>query len=219
MGRDYFPSSDQEYRTWLTNFVTQLIGNAAQVGLVQADIDPLAAANDLFDASLTNHISARTAARAASSKKFTDRESSEQILRPLVQRISKHPGMTDALRSILGLPVHHGSISATGLEELTPLLNLETGKGCVVVHWGPEPGNERINGKPAGVWAASIYRKKIDEDQYTLVGVSSASPYIDPITGPASDYIYTVQYRGTQPEDVSQPSNPQVITAGGLLAA
>jgi len=89
----------------------------------------------------------------------------------------------------------------------------------VVVHWGPYPSNERINGKPAGVKTANIYRKKDGEDDCALIGYASSSPYIDSITGPAADYTYIVRYRGTKATGVSIPSNAQTIAARGEPAA
>ncbi len=219
MSTNYFPSNDQAYRTWLLNFVTQLSGNLAQVGLVAADLTPLQLSSDTFDSSLSSHFSAQVAAKAASNKKTQDRGETEQLLRPLVQRICKHPGMDDALRGILGLPVPGSGGSEVPIGDLIPVVFLETSPGEVTVHWGPEPGNERINGKPAGVWAANIYRKKPADEQYVLVGASNSSPFRDLITGPASDYMYVVQYRAKDPAEVSRQSAAQIIAARGELAA
>ena len=219
MGRRYYPSNDQEFRTWLANFCTQLAGNAAQVGLVAADVDPIANANDAFDAALTSHINAQLAARAASGAKFTSRTDAESILKPLVRRICNHPGMTEALRGILGLNQPFIPQAETPISLLKPKAALEPGQGQVIVHWGPEPGNEHINGKPVGVRGAIICRKKTNEQNYQMVGYATSSPFIDYLSGDAADYMYMVRYRGTKQTDVSEWSDPQIIAARGEQAA
>ena len=218
LSKDYVPNNDQAYDAWLENFVVQLAGNAAQVGLVPADVDPISNAFDEFAAAFTTFQSARSAAKAATGAKVTKRTASEQILRPLVRRINNHPGMTDALRGILGLTQEYLVQAETPVSAMTPLLYVVPAAGQVHVHWGPSPKNERANGKPAGVKGANIYRKRAGESAYQIIGYATKSPFIDAVTGPGADYVYVVRYRGTEQTDLSNESESATIAARGEVA-
>lgn len=222
MSGNYFPANDEHLRTWLMNFATVLGNNLAQVGLVAADVAPLDADLVDFDMALTNYLSQKTLMTSASNQKKETRAEAIETLRPLVRRIQEHPGMTDALRGLLGLPERGGGnipLGETPVTLLTPVLLLEPGVGQVIVHWGPNPKNERNNGKPAGVKSANIYRKQAGESSYQLVGTATKSPYLDPVTGPGTDYIYVVRYRGTNPLDLSNESEAAAVAARGEVAA
>ena len=219
MGRDYVPSNDQQYEAWLANFVAMLTVNASAVGLAPADLTAITAAQDEFTGDYETFVQARMMAKSATGAKNTARAQSEEILRPLVQRIQKHPGMTDQLRALLGLTQQYIEASPIPLEDLMPNMRLEAKTGAVMVHWGTEPANEHTNGKPMGVKGANIYRKKAGDDDYQVVGFATVSPYIDRVMGPATDYTYVVRYRGTKQFDLSLESDPVTIAARGELAA
>lgn len=219
MRNDYVPSNNAVYDEWLANFVTILTANAATFGLSAADLEPIEGEQMDFANALSDHVSKKALERAAYAVLATKRRDSESVLRPLVQRIQKHPGMTDELRSLLGLPPRYMEEASTPISELIPLIRLETTPGCVTVHWGPNPGNEHENGKPEGVRSGNIYRKTADEEVYQLVGTATSSPYYDAVTGPATDYTYVVRYRGTKQYDLSKQSDFTTIAARGEAAA
>lgn len=215
----YPPRQDQAYNAWLQNFITQLLANVATFGMTSADVDLLAAAQSDFDTAYASHAAAQLAAKAATSHKNKKRDDSDELLRPIVRRINNHPNMTDALRDILGLKPADAGESTVPISELTPSVFLEANIGFVHVHWGPNPQNERQNGKPAGVKSALIYRRIVGEDAFQLIGYATKSPYLDDIAGPAQSYEYMVRYRGTDPRDVSGQSEGAMIAARGELAA
>ena len=222
MSRSYFPENDRALKDWFINFVTVLSNNLATFGLVAADVTPLDTDVNAFDGALTNYFAQQTLMASASSQKKETKTAAIATLRPLVQRIQSHPAMTDALRSLLGLPERGGGnivLSETPLPLLKPLVALEPGQGQVIVHWGPEPGNERINGKPAGVKGAVICRKKLGEADFQMIGYATSSPFVDYVSGNAADYVYMVRYRGTKPTDVSEWSDEHTVAARGAQAA
>ena len=219
MSRSVIPKNDQVYDAWVANFITHLSGNLAQVGLLAADMDPLDAAYNEFNAAYTSFVAAHLAARSSTSQKLTKRDATDAVLRPLIRRINNHPGMTDALRSLLGLTPQHTLDTPVPITELTPSVFLETAVGQVDVHWGPNPQNENQNGKPLGVKGANIYRKKAGESSFQMLGFATRSPFLDEVSGEASDYTYVVRYRGTKPTELSKPSVAQTIAARGDLAA
>lgn len=219
MSRSVIPKNDYVYDAWVANFITHLSGNLAQVGLVAADMDALDTAYGEFNTSYQSFVAAHLAARSSTSQKLTKRAATDAVLRPLIRRINNHPGMTDALRSLLGLTPQHVLDTPVPITELTPSVFLETAVGQVDVHWGPNPQNENQNGKPLGVKGANIYRKKAGESNFQMLGFATRSPFLDEVSGEASDYTYVVRYRGTKPTELSKPSVAQTIAARGDLAA
>ncbi len=220
MARNVLPTSDNDFNVWLQAFVSNLTTNAGMVGLIPANLTPITTASGAFIDSLTNYQLQKALATSAIALKNTDRQEALAILRPLIQRICKHPGMTDQLRGLLGLGRDDTVQSPTPIELLTPpSLYLESMVGSVIVHFGPTPQNERTNGKPAGVLGCNIYRKKSGETQYQLVNFATSSPYTDTIVGSAADYQYVARYRGTKATELSSSSAEATTAARGELAA
>lgn len=220
MARTEIPGNSTEFSAWLQNFVTILGQNLVQFGLVAGDLVPITNANEAFAISLGDFVTQRDLARAAAALKNTDQKTAMTILRPLIQRICNHPGMSDNLRALLRLGRDDLVEAAMPITELPPPeLYLETMIGAVKIHWGPNPQNERLNGKPAGVKGCNIYRRKTGDADYTRLEFVTSSPYVDVITGDASDYTYVARYRGSKPTDLGMPSAAETIAARGDLAA
>ena len=216
---DYVPAKDATYDTWLSNFVTVLTANAATVGLAPADLVPIQDAQSDFTNAESDLVTKRAAAKSAVQTKVTTRSTSEGILRPLVQRIVNHPGMTPTLRADLGLSTETFPEVVAPIEELRPNIRVEATLGQVRIHWGPNPTLENRNGRPEGVFGANIYRKKAGESAYSIVGFSRTSPFLDNITGDGADYTYAVRYRGLAEYDLSNQSDAVTVAARGELAA
>jgi len=211
---NYIPSGDSEFVDWMENFVTNLSINMAMVGLVQTDIDPVISAQGSFSTALTTQITQQALAKGAVESKKTEREGLEATLRPLVQRIQKHPGMTDQLRGLLGITIpSERTTSSVGPD--VPSMFLETKPGQVVVHFGTDASNEQHNGKPDWARGCFIYRKKSGESDFTMIAYDTASPYVDTVTGPAVDAAYKVAYRGTRETDIGAFCPEQTVAAGG----
>lgn len=216
---DYVPKNDSQFGAWLANFLAVLEQHLADFGLQMSDFTPLDEAKTVFDGALSTHIARQAAAKQATEAKKAARKHSIEILRPLVRRINNHPAMTNELRAALGLPVKDEARTNAMPGEEVPDIYLEAVPGKIIVHFGTAPANEKYNGKPSWARGCNIYRKKNDEEEYTLIAFETASPYIDIINGPAADYTYVVQYRGTRASDVGNVSTPATIAAGGLLVA
>jgi len=216
---DYVPNADATYDTWLSNFVTVLTANAAALGLAPAELVPIQDSQSDFSNAQGDLVIKRGAAKAAVQTKVSTRSASETILRPLVQRIVNHPGMTPTLRSQLGLSTDAFPQVVAPIEELTPNIRVEAALGQVRIHWGPNPTLENRNGKPEGVFGANIYRKKAGESAYSIVGFSRTSPFLDNITGDGADYTYAVRYRGLAEYELSNQSDAVTVAARGELAA
>ncbi len=220
MSTDYVSSNDEQFKLWLANFVTVLSAHTAEVGLAPDDLAPIEGVSAAFGAAVTAYQAAKNDLATKSSTKKDFRASAIAVLRPLVRRINNHPGMTNTLRSNLGLPERSDTVRtlATVGSEI-PGIFVETAPGSVKVHFGTEPLNERINRKPSWAKGCNIYRKRTGDERYELIAFQSASPYIDRITGPGADYTYVVSYRGTKADEIGNESLEATIAARGAMAA
>lgn len=216
---DYVPSNDDQFKAWLSNFMTVLGNHLAELGLDPADIVQLTGAQTLFGNALTNHHSMHATARSATAAKDGARDGVVALLRPLVRDINNSLQMTPDLRSLLGLPPREGGRTVMTVGEDVPDIYLETVPGQVIVHFGTTPANEQTNGKPSWARGCNIYRKKAGEEAFVMIAFDSASPYVDEVSGSAADYTYVVRYRGTRASNIGPQSTPATIAAGGELAA
>jgi hypothetical protein len=103
----YLPKNDQHFLAWIENFIQVLNVHLDEVGLISADIEPVEEAEALFAPALGIYFSRKILAEAATVGKNATRKGLEDIVRPLVRRISNHPGMTDELRELLGIDLQN----------------------------------------------------------------------------------------------------------------
>lgn len=215
----WIPKNDTQFESWMENFLTVLPGHLADFGMVEDDIATLIMADAQFESRLTGHIAAQSAAKAATSAKDSARGVTELHLKTIVRRINNHPAMTNEIRDSLGLPRRGAerSIVRVATTEQRPALFVETQRGAVYIHFGTNPVNERLNGKPEGVKGCNIYRKREGDPRFEMIVLATTSPYVDRVSGPASDYVYVARYRGTKADDLGPESLEAKIAAGGAL--
>lgn len=219
--KDYIPHRSEELASWFVNFVEVLNDSASDLGLDPSDIAPLADACTDLESALTEQVTARSAAKAATARKNLKHTESDELIRTMVRRISGNPAMTDGLRCQLGLHVPDTIRTPANTEVGTeiPRICLEALPGRVMVHFGTSPGNKRRNSKPDWAVGCLVYRKKAGESEFRLVGFQAKSPFVDKITGPGTDYTYIVQYQGKSAADLGAESSIAMIAASGLMAA
>ena len=192
--RDYVPVNDAELNHWVANFRSAIAPLLAEVGLVPANIQPLTNTHDGFDGALTDWVAKQAAARSSLESKKLRRRELEETLRPLVRQINNHTGMTNEIRALLGLHIPSVRQRRIMAGSDVPGMFLETRQGMVIVHFGTDPSNEQINGKPAWARGCNIYRKRADESEFGLIAFDMASPYVDMVNGPAVDVTYPCTY-------------------------
>lgn len=214
-GKDFLPNDDTELVAWLANFLAVLNNNVSAVGLTAADLAPFASAQTAFSTAVTAQVAADAAFTNAVATKKARRVALEATLRPLIRRIANHPGMTDGLRGNLQITIPDRVLSRRGVGAEVPGVVLETKPGQVVIHFGTNPGNEQINGKPAWANGANIYRKKGGEATFVQIAFDTSSPYVDTVTGAAVNVSYRVAYRGVRDTDIGAYSAEQMVAAGG----
>ncbi|MCS6918572.1 MAG: hypothetical protein NZM28_02250 [Fimbriimonadales bacterium] len=212
--QDYIPANDADAIAWMTNFLSVLNANLAAFGLVAADLTPLTNARNDYQTKNSAHDAAKLALRAASEAKKDSRANAERLFRQMAQRINRHPNMTDALRAQLGLTVPKPRQRREVGPEI-PGVRLEVDAGRVVVHFGTNPDDERLNGKPEWALGANIYIRAEGEAEYRLLAFDTASPYTWEYRGAPKRFYFRVAYRGRREQDVGTPSPEEAVSVGG----
>ncbi len=218
MANDYVPANDAELASWTYNLVTGLTDHLVDLGLDAADIVPLQTDYTAFNTAHSSYGDKKLAFTAASNDKKNKKGALKDTIRPLVQRVQHAPGMTDEIRGELGLPVRSAPTTHSIGPE-TPAIFLESAIAKVVIHFGTNPTNERMNSRPAWAAGCNIYRRKAGETEFSLLAFQKASPYTDRITGDGTDYSYFVRYRGTDASQIGDQSGTETIAARGDMAA
>ena len=180
--KDYIPYSDAEFDEWFRNFTANISAIATPLGIPPATITEVTDAYSAWAVGYKAQQTAKNAHQAATEIKDELRDTSKELVRPLVGMIQAHPGLTDAQRAILGITVPDRKptpASPDYVANLTPpLLLLDwSGRGLVVVHFGVNPGNEKNNAKPPGIFSARIWCRQ-DGGEWEYVADDSNSPYV-----------------------------------------
>jgi hypothetical protein len=182
--------------------------------LVAADVTALAAAITAFNAAVVDQIAKKNAFDAAVATKNLAKVALLLLLRPFIRQVNNHPGMTDTLRQDLGLPTPDRVPTRRGVGPEIPGVSLEIRHGQVVIHFGTNPDNEVLNGKPVWALGVNIYRQLAGETGFSLIAMDTGSPYTDNL--PAGTVAtYKLAYRGIRESDVGAQSIAETVTVGG----
>lgn len=211
---DFMPSNDSQLSNWLNAFIAVVNANLTAWGLVAGDTTALAAAITAFNAAVVDQIAKKNAFDAAVAAKNMAKAALLLILRPFIRQINNHPGMTDDLRQSLGLPTPDRIRTRRGVGPEIPGVSLQLVPGQVVIHFGTNPDNELLNGKPDWALGVNIYRKLAGETIFTQIAMDTGSPYIDHLTA-GTVATYKLAYRGIREADLGAQSIEQTVTVGG----
>ncbi len=211
---DFMPTNDSQLVNWLNAFLAVVNANLVALGLVAGDVTPISTAITAFSNSVTDQIAKRNAFDAAVAAKNLARAALMLLLRPFIRRINNHPGMTDTLRQSMGLPTPDRTPTRRGVGPEIPGVHLEIRPGQVVVHFGTNPDNEALNGKPFWALGVNIYRQLAGETAFSLIAMDTASPYVDHLAAGAVA-TYKLAYRGIRESDLGAESIAETVTVGG----
>ena len=216
--RDYIPRNEANRVEWLHQFSLWLSANGAGQGFTNAEIAEFAAiVADAGTAALDNR-RAQAAALAATSAKNKLLDAAVRRARINAQRLQHSPTMTDSDRGAAGLTIPDTILTPTSLELidtiLPPMLLLDFSiRHQVIIHWGPNPGNEHENARPHGTMGCEIQYIRggipADGSGWTTLELDTESPLIHHIhdTIPTT-YAYRARYVGKKlkPGPVGAPA-------------
>ena len=203
---DYIPKDEPTKLLWLLNAATWLTANGAAHGFSPAEITAYSTVVGNTATSLTNNVTAQIAAKAATAAKNTAFATAIAMARDNAQRLQNDPNMTDEDRAAAGLTIHDATHTATDADGVMmlepPLLLLRFNiRRQVTVHWGPNPNDERHNGRPTGTIGCQVQVARggipTEEAQWIALDVDTDSPLLHVVddTTPTT-YAYRARYVG-----------------------
>jgi hypothetical protein len=205
--RESIPRGEAGRIAWMSNFAAFLSAHGAAYGFGSAEIAAFTASVADAAAAFGNHAAQQAAARAATTAKNSALAAAMELSRSHGQRLQHLPNVTNEARAAAGLKIPDTTPTAPPADLIRtippPLLLLDFSvRRQVTVHWGPNPANERENGRPAGVGGCQIQAARggipQDEAGWTELATTTRSPHIHAVreTTPTT-YAYRVRYIGT----------------------
>jgi len=133
-----------------------------------------------LDLSYDAHQVAHNASQSATEVKDEDRATLSTAIRLVTQVLQPLPAFTDAQRAALGVTVPDLIRTPTAPDYVVnlapPNLLLEPRRGLVTVHFGVNPGNEKLNAKPPEIAGANIWYR-VESGPWAFVALDTNSPY------------------------------------------
>ncbi|MEM6457916.1 MAG: hypothetical protein AAF710_00830 [Planctomycetota bacterium] len=197
MSKNYVPRQENLLAKWAANLSNKLSADPTAYGVTAEQAGELAGAVGSFGALYAQATDPDTRTKPNIAAKNTAKKQMLATIRPLVQTIQNWPGMTNAKRDLLRIPVRDENPSPIGPPEVMPILRVADVTGRVLdleVRSLTDSGNSatETKRKPAGVRGVILY---------SYVGEN-----------PATDL------RQWQYEGASTKSNPQIVMPETLAA-
>lgn len=206
MATDYIPADDPGKLQWIGNFHQWLQANGMAHGFSSAEIAAMTTQAGAFGTAMVTQQAAQAAAKAETRAKNRARASAIALGRAYAQRVQTSASVTDADRAAAGLTVPDTTPTATDPDNIltipAPLLVLDFSvRRQVTVHWGPNPSNERENGRPDKTIGCQVQvaRGGISqvEANWTVLEIDTESPVIHVVDETvATTYAYRARYLG-----------------------
>jgi len=200
---DYLPAPDAEFEEWFAGFLAYCVAHKVELGLSDADILEIQVAKVTWSVAYSQHLAAQNAAEGATETKEEKRDLGEATIRKFVKIIQARPGVSDANREGLGITVRDTTLTpqSEDIVRTTPAPRIEldwSKRGQIIVHFGPNPGNERDNGLPQGIKGAKLwfcYGIPTDASAWQWLADDTHSPYLHAVpTGTPLTITYRAQY-------------------------
>ena len=201
---DYIPGDEGGKIHWLGIFAPWIGANGATHGFLPAEITAFVATAAQAPVEVDNYLNAQAAVRTALATKHTAINTAIEQARDFAQRLQNDPNTTDADRAAAGITIRDTTGTPEALDSIltipAPLIKLNFSvRRQVSVHWGPNPGDERHNGRPAGTIGCEVQFAiggiPADESLWVPFDVDTQSPLIHVIdeTTPTT-YAYRARY-------------------------
>jgi len=156
---DYIPSSDADFDVWATNFVDNVVANAAALGLTPAQVTSLQGGQADWSGKYPASNAAQAAMNSAVQAKNDSRSGYEDLIRSLAKIVQSSPQVTDAQRQSLGLNVRLTTRTAVGAPSSRPVATIDTSQRLRHTINFVDELTPTSRAKPDGVQGCEIWMK------------------------------------------------------------
>ena len=204
--KDYMPREDAAFSEWSNVFINYAVTNAVLLGLTPAEVTAIQNLETQWQIDYNAAFQARMVAKSTTTAKNATRKQTEQYLRQLVRRIQANPAITDADRNAMNINIRDTEKTPSPIPAEVPMMLIDFSRRNVhLVHWGPNPGNEKQNGKPAGVMVCEIRYivgptpELIHVDTMAIAAIASSSPVMIDLADHKHELVtYMCRYLNTR---------------------
>ncbi len=144
---DFIPDRDNDFQTWLTNFLQVAEDKREGLGLTEKDISDLIARSTAFSRAVNGAEATRSAFDSATTTKKNARASAEELARSLARKVQNHEGTSDSHRAALRITVRDSSPSSNSPLPPTRLVVTGDASGRHQLKWdrvGNGPGTQFV---------------------------------------------------------------------------
>ena len=191
---DYIPSNEAAKLLWLWNLAMWLWRDNAVNGLLHGfsihEVNMFRFTVVQAKQAANTTVDKEAAARAAVRAKKDAIAKAVGTARDMARRLQADPNTTDAERAAAGITVPDATKTAASPDDIRstdpPSLWLDFSRRLqVIIHWGPNPHDERHNGRPHGTIGCEIqfHRGGIPtlEADWVTLDIDTDSPFIHTI--------------------------------------
>ena len=204
---DYIPDPDGDFQAWQANFIAYAIAHLQDLGILQADMAPITAAQSTWNGAYTANTAAQAAAQGAAQNKDAARTNFEAVLRVLVVRLQASPSVDNAERAALGITVRDTSKTPVSVPTTRPVARVDTSQRLQHVIAFMDEATPTSKAKPAGVMGAELWVKvgdpaPTDPSQCVFLALDTRTPYTADYAGTDAGKIahYLVRWVNTRGE-------------------
>jgi hypothetical protein len=208
MTKELLPTNDEKLLAWTNNFVTVATANLATLGIAASDLNGLAGGA----ADLSTNVDTLHSLKQQTASQYTDKTANKGIInsnaRSLIKRVDGAPGVSDALKTLLGIPVPSGIVNRTPPVTPASLLATPHADGVNTLKWSTA-GNKSattylILSKPITAPGSAA-----TDDGWAIIGSTTRSAFKHFGVTPGAPMAYRVM--ASRADNVSNPSLPATV--------
>lgn len=181
MQSPYIPSRDADYALWLANFNGLIAATPADYGLIAGDAAVISAANTAFQAAYTASITPETRTSATIAEKDAQRAAATATVRPYAVTISRNAGVSDELKTGLGINLPNASRTPIPAPTTAPVLSHLASTHLAAKLGYRDTTTPTSKSKPPGVVSLELRQMiglapAVDPDAAPTLGLFTKSP-------------------------------------------
>ena len=184
---DYIPSNEAGKMLWLFKFASWFGGNGMSHGFTPVEVCAVLSGFVQAKLAVDNTVDKEADVRAAIRAKKEGVAKAVGTARAMARRLQADPTMSDGDRAAAGITIPDATRTAMSPDDIRtmdpPSIGLDFSKRLqVIIHWGPNPHDERRNGRPEGTIGCEIQFHRggmpaLEADWVTL-DIDTESPFI-----------------------------------------
>lgn len=219
MARDYMPAADAAFNLWLQEFTHTFGLVFEEIGFFDGDVEYLISLRDAWNEAYAAHAVAQTGAQGARLQKDAARAEAEALVRRYAAQVQANPGLTDAQRLALGLPIRSTERTPSRTPETAPELIADASqRGVVRLRFGESPSDGVRNKLAAGATAVILEFRPRRGAAWRWLACAAGTEFVHVVGGDsATELEYRARYAGRDGE--SGPSSAVVLAFAAPVAA